>query len=79
MSRRGWRHTVEVALFDISNSTKPHPSVFRAYASKWRPVVFLFEATHLDEVSNRIPPTSQSSAAPGGLSSSSRRRTPTTM
>ena len=32
MRPRGWRNTVEVALFEISNSTKQYPSDFHAYA-----------------------------------------------
>ena len=28
--------TVETVLFEISNSMKPYPSVFRAYTSKLR-------------------------------------------
>ena len=28
---RGWRHTVEIVLFEISNSMKPYPSVVHAY------------------------------------------------
>ena len=28
---RGWRNTSELALFDISNSMKPHPSAFDIY------------------------------------------------
>ena len=53
---RGWRNTAEIVQFDISNSMKP--SVFHAYTSTLSPVFFLF-SLHLDEVSNRIPPTSQ--------------------
>ena len=39
----GWRNTVEVVLFEISNSMKPYPSVFYAYTSTWRPVIGLLE------------------------------------
>ena len=56
---RGWRNAVdvEIVLFEISNSMKPYPSVFPACASKLRPVTGFFEPKLLDEVSNRIPPT----------------------
>ena len=30
---RGWRNTVEIVLFEISNSTKLYPSVFHAYVA----------------------------------------------
>ena len=60
---RGWRNTVEMVLFEISNSMKPYPSIFHAYVSQLRPAIVFFEpsdlATDLDEVSNCIPPTSQ--------------------
>ena len=49
---------VEIVLFEISNSMKPYPSIAHAYTSKLRPVIGFFEATNLDEASNRIPPTS---------------------
>ena len=55
---RGWRSTVEIVLFDISNSMKPYPPVFHAYTSKWRPVTGFFEPQAFDYISNRIPPTS---------------------
>ena len=55
---RGWRNTVEIVLFEIANSMKPYPSVYHAYTSKLRPAIVLFEPTNLDEVSDRIPPTS---------------------
>ena len=55
---RGWPNTVETVLFEISNSMKPYPSVVHAYTSKSRPAIGFFEPTNLDEVSNRIPPTS---------------------
>ena len=58
---RGWRNTVEIVLFEISNSMKPYPSAVHACTSKLRPVIVLFEPNDLDEVSNRIPPTSQTS------------------
>ena len=57
-SLRGWRNTVELVLFEISNSMKPYPSVFRTYTNKLRPIIGFWEPTNLDEVSNRIPPTS---------------------
>ena len=39
---RDWRKTVEVVLFEVSNSMKPYPSVFQAHKSKLRPVIFSF-------------------------------------
>ena len=54
----GWRNTVEIVLFDISNSLKPYPPGFLAYTSKMRPVIGFSEPAKLIEVSNRIPPTS---------------------
>ena len=33
---RGWRNTVEIVLLDISNSTKPCPSVLHAPALQRR-------------------------------------------
>ena len=59
-SMRGWRNTVEIVLFEISNSMKPYPSVVYAYTNKMRAVTGCLEPKHLDKVSNRIPPTSQS-------------------
>ena len=56
---RGWRNAVELALFDISSSMKPYPSVLHAYTSKLKIVIDFFEPQNLDEVSNRIPPTPQ--------------------
>ena len=35
----GWWNTVELVLFEISNSIKPYPSVFHAYTNKMRPVI----------------------------------------
>ena len=64
---RGWWHTVEIVLFEISNSIKPYPFVFHAYTSRLRPVTFLIEPTNLDEVSNRISPTSIITPREGGL------------
>ena len=61
---RGRIRTVEIVLFDISNSMKPYSSAFRAPTSKLRPAIGLFEASKLDEVSNRIPPTSQIANSP---------------
>ena len=59
---RGWRDTVEIVLPEISNSTKPHASVlFSHIPVNWgsRYDMFLFEPNDLDELSNRIPPTSR--------------------
>ena len=39
-SVRGWRNTVEVVLFEISNSMKPYPSVLHARTSKSRLAMF---------------------------------------
>ena len=64
---RAWRNTVEIILFEILNSMKPYPSVSHARTSKMRPAMCLFEPTNLDEVANRIPPTSQH--AKGGVGS----------
>ena len=36
---RGWRRTVETALFEISISMKPYPSVFHAYIDNMRSVI----------------------------------------
>ena len=38
---------------------KPYPSVFHAHTSEMGLVISVFESNRLDEVSNRIPPTSQ--------------------
>ena len=57
--RLGRGNTVEVVLFEISNSMKPYPSVFHAYLNKLRPAKAFFQPTSLDEASRRIPPTSQ--------------------
>ena len=56
---RGWRNTVEIILFEISNSMKPYPSVFHAYANELRLVMAPLEPNTLDEASNRVPPTPQ--------------------
>ena len=48
---RGWRNTVEIVLFEISNSMNPYPSVCHAYTGQVRPVIGLFEPEHLDQVS----------------------------
>ena len=56
---RGWRNTGEIVLLEISNSMKPYLSVLHAYTSKLRPVTGFFEPKQIDEVSNRIPPTSR--------------------
>ena len=67
---RGWRNTVEIVLFEISSSMKPSPSFVHARTSKLRPVICLFGPRNLDEVSNRILPTSHPKTAtpfgPGG-------------
>ena len=39
----GWRNTVEIVLFEISNSMKPYPSVFHTYTSTLRPAIGLFD------------------------------------
>ena len=44
---------------------KPYNSVFHAYTWQMGPVICFFEQRSLDEVSNRIPPTSQS--RPGAI------------
>ena len=38
----GWRNTVEIVLFEISNSMKPYPSVFHADTNNMRPVIVSF-------------------------------------
>ena len=55
---RGWRNTVEIVQFEISNSMKPYPSVLHAYTSQLRPAIGFVEPNKLDKF-NRIPPTSQ--------------------
>ena len=45
-------------VFEISNSMKPCPSVFHACTGKLRPAMGFVGPKQLDEVSNRIPPTS---------------------
>ena len=55
---RGWRNTVDIVLFEISNSMKLYPCVLCIYTGNLKPV-WLFEPQQFDEVSNRIPPTSQ--------------------
>ena len=50
---RGWRNTVDIVLFEISNSMKPYPSV-HAYSSKMGPVIGFFEPRNVDEVSNGV-------------------------
>ena len=69
---RGWRNTVEAVLFEISNSMKPYPSVCHAYINYLRPVICLFKPKHLDELSNRIPPTSQGSKHSGAKKTNKR-------
>ena len=63
----GWRNTVELVVFEISNSKKPYPSVSHAHTSELRPAIVCFWPKKLDEVSNRIPPTSQGVQVPDGL------------
>ena len=53
-----WQNTVEIVLSEISNSMKPYASVLHAYSSKSRPEISFAEPKHLDELSNRVPPTS---------------------
>ena len=36
---RGWRNTVGLVLFDVSNSMKSHPSDVHAYTSELRPAI----------------------------------------
>ena len=48
---RGWRNTVELVLFEISNSMKPYPSVFHAYTSNMGPVIVFLS----QEISMRFP------------------------
>ena len=57
-SLRGCRNTVEIMLFEISNSMKPYPFCFHARTHKSKPLIGIVEPKHLDEASNRIPPTS---------------------
>ena len=56
---RGWRNTVKIVVFEISNSMKPYPPVVYAYTGNFNSVVCVFVPQQFDEVSNRIPPTSQ--------------------
>ena len=44
--------------FEISNSMKLYPSVCHACTSDLKPVIYCLSQEHLDEFSNRIPPTS---------------------
>ena len=68
VSLRGWWNTVEIVLFEISNSMKPYPSYKYIEAT-----LFVFEPTNFDGVSNRIPPTSHSASSKDpGLNCSSR-------
>ena len=62
---RGWRNTVEIVLFEISNSMKPYPSVFHSYTNNTRPVIGFFEPT---KNSMRFPTVSRQplTAAPSG-------------
>ena len=45
---RGWRNTVEIVLFEISDSMKPHPSIFHICTNKLRPAICFLEPTQLD-------------------------------
>ena len=60
---RGWWNTVELVLLEISNSTKPCPSVSHAYTTELRPVIVLFEPDNLDEASNLFTPTNNITAS----------------
>ena len=55
----------EIVLFEISNSTKTHPSVFRADSGELRPTrkYFCLKKHRCDEASNCLPPTSHSGAS----------------
>ena len=64
LSMRGWRNTVEIILFEISNSMESYPSVVHAFTSKLRVVICMFEQKHIDEVSDRIPTTSSCPEVP---------------
>ena len=68
--RRDRRNTVEIVLFEISNSMTPYPSVCHAYTSKLRPVIGLFETKHLDGLFKSHLPVSESNmwGAPERLS-----------
>ena len=44
----GWRNTVELALFEISNSTRPYISAFRACTSTSRLLYFVWAQEQLD-------------------------------
>ena len=57
-SLRGWRNTVEIVLFEISNSMNCTPLCFTHMTSTLRPMIFRLTQEKLDEVSNRSPPTS---------------------
>ena len=61
---RGWRNTVEIVLFEISNSMKTYTPVVRAHTGKLRPAIGFVEPHAFDEASNRIPPTAQNSERP---------------
>ena len=59
-SIRGWRNTVEIVLFETSNSMKPWTSGFHACTSRSRPTIGLLEPNNFDEASIRTLPTSHS-------------------
>ena len=56
---RASQRYLEIVLFETSNSMKPCPSVFHTNTNKLRPVKGFVEPKPIDEVSNRIPETSQ--------------------
>ena len=63
---RDWRNTGKRVLFEISNSMKPHPSVFHACANKTRPVIGFYLSQQIPtRFSNRIPPTPHRREEPG--------------
>ena len=60
---RGWRNYCWHSIVWNLEFDETVPPVFRAYTNKLRPVMGLFETQQLDEVSNRIPPTSHTRAS----------------
>ena len=60
VSMRGWWNTVEMRLFEISNSIKTVPLCFSCKYNTMGSVIVFLEPRNLDEVSNCIPPTSHS-------------------
>ena len=55
---RGWRNTVEIVLSEVSNPMEQFPFVVHAFISNTGPAIVFFEPGNLDEVSDRIPPSS---------------------